>query len=217
MEKFTLDCPKCGGSLDISFGVDLFRCSYCGTPTKLIKNGSTISLAILEEKVTEISKDLFWIKKKEQETKLSKAERNLFKIEMEKYSILSQKAETFKHVPKIFKNARVYWENYYGDKIESNNFAYTSAKAKFQEQVKDYIKFLIDYMQNFSEMTYSNMSDLISKIDILCERADLMDSAGNKRYKTDTTEALNQNGLLKSPTMLINVLQNVICNKYLSQ
>ena len=32
MEKIVLDCQKCGGALEITEDLELFKCQYCGMP-----------------------------------------------------------------------------------------------------------------------------------------------------------------------------------------
>ena len=51
MEKIVLDCQKCGGTLEITPEIEIFKCKYCDTPYLVKRNAGSIQITKLEERI----------------------------------------------------------------------------------------------------------------------------------------------------------------------
>jgi hypothetical protein len=54
MTKIVLDCQKCGGSLEITDAMEIFRCQYCGMPYLVDRSDGRIRITQLEERVSKV-------------------------------------------------------------------------------------------------------------------------------------------------------------------
>jgi DNA-directed RNA polymerase subunit RPC12/RpoP len=54
MDKIVLDCSKCGGVLEITQDIEIFKCQYCGTPYMVERSEGTVRIIKLEQRVEKI-------------------------------------------------------------------------------------------------------------------------------------------------------------------
>ena len=49
-----MKCPSCGGSLEISSGMDRFACGYCGASLAAVRQGGTVSLGFVSDAIAKV-------------------------------------------------------------------------------------------------------------------------------------------------------------------
>lgn len=54
MNKIILDCSKCGGALDITDDMELFKCPYCGVPYMVERSEGSVRIVKLEQRVDKL-------------------------------------------------------------------------------------------------------------------------------------------------------------------
>ena len=52
MDKLALDCSKCGGALEITPDMDMFKCPFCGVPYMVERKDGTTRVIRLEQRVS---------------------------------------------------------------------------------------------------------------------------------------------------------------------
>lgn len=162
MEKLTLDCPKCGGTLELTLSKDSYICQYCSTPVKLINTGSSLTLEIIEAKLSEISKDVLISKFEFSRKKCYRRLEQLKKAMKPYYEIKAEHVTMLNSIPKILKKKRLEKEAefqkeiiYYEKKIENE-------KWMLREQLAETLGILVEILDiPHSEFSYSDFSVLL--------------------------------------------------------
>ena len=54
MQKITLDCSRCGGALEITEDMELFKCPYCETPYIVERSEGSVRIVKLEQRVDKL-------------------------------------------------------------------------------------------------------------------------------------------------------------------
>lgn len=54
MRKIALDCGKCGGALEVTEDMEMFKCPYCGTPYMVERSEGTVKIVKLERRVEQL-------------------------------------------------------------------------------------------------------------------------------------------------------------------
>lgn len=57
MNKITLDCSQCGGPLEVTEDMELFRCPHCETPFLVERSEGSIKINRLEKRVDSLEED----------------------------------------------------------------------------------------------------------------------------------------------------------------
>lgn len=54
MSRIVLDCNKCGGALEVTEDMEMFRCQYCGTPYLVERKDGATRIIQLEQRVSQL-------------------------------------------------------------------------------------------------------------------------------------------------------------------
>ncbi len=79
MAKITLNCSKCGGTLEITDDKELFKCQYCGTPYLVERSEGNIRIQKLERRLDTLEAKQYEINAKMELDKVITERQNLIK------------------------------------------------------------------------------------------------------------------------------------------
>jgi len=95
MDKIVLDCQKCGGALEITGDVELFKCQYCGTPYLVKRSDGSVRVSRLEERVSQVEEDQAALRVSMLESRILQARANIAEVFRELDSLDDDKKDKF--------------------------------------------------------------------------------------------------------------------------
>jgi len=87
IEMIKLQCPSCGGKLEVGNDLERFACGYCGTAIIVRRSGGTVSLAPVVEGLANVQRG---VDRTAAELALSRLERDITKLREEANEALAR-------------------------------------------------------------------------------------------------------------------------------